>query len=104
MGLARRQRARPQHGGGEIRRRPGTGSIASPSSTAGGRTPAPNGRTIACHTDIKADPGLVTDLLVLDPKEKVVYARNNRKEMIGGKLNWTAPALLVCGDELKYCV
>ena len=65
---------------------------------------APNGRTIACHTDIKNDPGLVNDLLVLDPKEQVVYDKRNRKEMIGDRLNWTAPALLVCGDELKYCV
>jgi hypothetical protein len=65
---------------------------------------APHGRTIACHEDIKADAKLVTEALVYDEAEKVVYARNNRKEMIGGKLNWTAPALLVCGDELKYCV
>ncbi len=65
---------------------------------------APNGRTIACHTDIKNDPGLVNDLLVLDPKEQVVYDKRDRKEMIGDRLNWTAPALLVCGDELKYCV
>ena len=65
---------------------------------------APNGRTVACHTDIKNDPGLVTDLLVLDPKEQVVYDKRNRKEMIGDRLNWTAAALLVCGDELKYCV
>jgi hypothetical protein len=47
---------------------------------------APNGRTIACHTDIKNDPGLVTDLLVLDPKEKIVYDKRNRKEMIGDRL------------------
>ena len=65
---------------------------------------APNGRTIACHTDIKNDPGLVNDLLVLDPKEQIVYDKRNRKEIIGDRLNWTAPALLVCGDELKYCV
>jgi hypothetical protein len=65
---------------------------------------APNGRTIACHEDIKADAKLVTEALVYDEAEKIVYARNNRKEMIDGKLNWTAPALLVCGDELKYCL
>ena len=65
---------------------------------------APRGRTIACHEDIRADPKLVTDALVYDEAEKIVYAKNNRKEMIGGKLNWTAPALLVCGDELKYCL
>ncbi len=43
-------------------------------------------------------------MLFYDDAEKVVYAKNNRKEMVGGTLNWTAPALLVCGDELKYCV
>ena len=55
---------------------------------------APSGRTIACHEDIKADPRLVTEALVYDDAEKIVYAKNNRKEMINGKLNWTAPALL----------
>ena len=64
----------------------------------------PGGRTIACHDDVKANPGLINDDLVLDDKEGVVYAKNNRKELIDGKCNWTAPALLVCGDSLKYCV
>ena len=54
---------------------------------------APNGRTIASHDDIKKDPTIVTGALVYDDAEKVVYAKNNRKEMVGGKLNWTAPAL-----------
>lgn len=65
---------------------------------------APGGRTIACHEDIRQNPGLVNDDLVLDEKEGVVYAKNNRKEMIDGKANWTAPVQLVCGDELKYCL
>ncbi len=52
---------------------------------------APRGRTIACHEDIRADPKLVTDALLYDEAEKIVYAKNNRKEMIAGKLNWTAP-------------
>jgi hypothetical protein len=65
---------------------------------------APNGRTIASHDDIKKDPTLVTGVLVFDEAEKVVYAKNNRKEMIGGKLNWMAPALLVCGDDIPGVV
>ncbi|MCY3018075.1 MAG: hypothetical protein NTW87_03465 [Planctomycetota bacterium] len=64
----------------------------------------PGGRTIASHEDIKADPNIVTETLVYDEAEKVVYDKRNRKEIIDGKLNWTAPALLVCGDSLKYCV
>ncbi len=65
---------------------------------------APNGRTIASHDDIRKDPTIVTGVLVYDEAEKVVYAKNNRKEMIGGKLNWTAPALLVCGDDIPGVV
>lgn len=59
-----------------------------------------SGRTIASHDDIKADPKIVSEALFYDEAEKVVYAKNNRKEMIGGKLNWMAPALLVCGDDI----
>jgi hypothetical protein len=68
--------------------------------------PATNaaGRAIASHHDIRANPGLITNNLAFDPKEGVVYANDNRKELISGKVNWTAPALLVCGDELKYCL
>lgn len=65
---------------------------------------APGGRTIACHEDIRANPGLVNDNLALDDKAGVVYAKDNRLEIVNGKANWTAPALLVCGDELKYCL
>ncbi len=60
---------------------------------------APGGRTIAGEDDIKADPALITDGLVLDEARKVYYHKDNRFEVIGGRANWTAPAFLVCGDE-----
>ncbi|MBE3070633.1 MAG: transglutaminase domain-containing protein, partial [Planctomycetes bacterium] len=60
---------------------------------------APGGRTIASQDDIKANPGLVSDGLVLDKSRQVYYHAGNAFEVIDGKANWTAPAFLVCGDE-----
>lgn len=59
---------------------------------------APGGRTIASEEDIKANPKLVTDDLVLDEARKVYFHAGNRFENIDGKANWRAPAFLVCGD------
>ncbi len=59
---------------------------------------APGGRTIAGQEDIKKNPALVKDL-VFDKSRKVYYAKDNRFEIINGKANWLAPALLVCGDD-----
>ena len=60
---------------------------------------APGGRTIAGEEDIKADPALVTDGLVLDPARGVYYHKGDRFEVLGGKANWRAPSFLGCGDE-----
>ncbi|HUU09551.1 MAG TPA: hypothetical protein VM431_03320 [Phycisphaerae bacterium] len=60
---------------------------------------APGGRTIAAQSDIKANPALITDGLVLDDARKVWYHKDNRFEVVDGKANWTAPAFLICGDE-----
>lgn len=66
---------------------------------------APGGRTIACQDDLAKDlKGLLTDSFLLDPARKVVYARNDRLEMAGDKLNWQAPAQLTCGDTLEGIV
>jgi len=62
---------------------------------------APGGRTIAGQDDIKANPALVTEGLVLDKSRQVYYHAGNAFEVIGGKANWTAPAFLVCGDEAE---
>lgn len=59
---------------------------------------APGGRTIAGQEDIKRDASLVTDL-VFDKSRKVYYQPANQFEIINDRANWTAPALLVCGDQ-----
>jgi hypothetical protein len=61
---------------------------------------APGGRTVAGQQDIKATPSLVSDAFVFDEGRKVWYLKDNRFEYLGDKVNWTAPAFLVCGDEL----
>jgi hypothetical protein len=61
---------------------------------------APNGRTIACQDDLAKDPTLVNEAMMLDPVAQVVFDKNDRREMIKGNLNWTAPAILTCGDGL----
>ncbi len=66
-------------------------------------TPAPNfpgGRTIASQEDLKANPALVTDGFVMDQERKVCYHKGNRFDYVGDKVNWTAPAFMVCGDTL----
>jgi len=62
---------------------------------------APGGRTVANQADIKADPALVTERLVLDKGRRVYYHAGNRFEVINDKANWTAPAFLLCGDQPK---
>jgi hypothetical protein len=61
---------------------------------------APGGRTIAGQEDIRANPGLVTEAFVFDPARAVCYHRDNRFDYVGDKVNWTAPAFMVCGDTL----
>jgi len=62
---------------------------------------APDGRTIAGEGDLTRNmQALVAGAFVLDPSRRVVYAKNNQFELIGDKANWTAPALLNCGDTL----
>ena len=58
------------------------------------------GRTIASQADIKATPDLITEGFFFDPARKVCYPKDNRFEVIGEKANWTAPAFLVCGDDI----
>jgi hypothetical protein len=53
---------------------------------------APGGCTIASQEDIVASPSLL-DAFTLDGTRGVVYYRD-------GALDWTAPAYLVCGDDL----
>jgi len=53
---------------------------------------APGGYTIAGQEDLIADPSLL-DAFALDGGRRVVYHRD-------GPLDWTAPAYLVCGDDL----
>jgi len=65
---------------------------------------APGGRTIASQDDIKAMPALVTDGFHMDQERKVCYHKDNRFEYLGGKVNWTAPAFMVCGDGLDGVV
>ena len=62
---------------------------------------APNGRTIACQNDLAANPNLVNEDMMYDPVSQMCYDKQDRREMIKGKLNWTAPVLLTCGDELS---
>jgi len=61
---------------------------------------SPDGRTIAGQEDIKANPLLVTDGFRMDHARKVCYHANNRFDYLGDKVNWTAPAFMVCGDTL----
>ncbi len=61
---------------------------------------ASDGRTIAGQEDIRANPALVTDAFVTDSERKVCYHQDNRFEFIRDKVNWTAPAFMVCGDTL----
>jgi hypothetical protein len=66
---------------------------------------APGGRTIAGEDDLNANAQtLITDAFVLDKSRGVVYPKDNQFEMIGEKANWTAPALLVCGDTVQGVV
>jgi len=58
------------------------------------------GRTIASQEDIKTNPLLVTDGFQMDQARKVCYHRDNRFDYVGEKVNWTAPAFMVCGDTL----
>jgi len=65
---------------------------------------APGGRTIASQEDIIASPALVSDAFVMDQGRKVCYLKDNRFEYLGDKVNWTAPAFMVCGDDLPGVV
>jgi hypothetical protein len=65
---------------------------------------ASNGRTIASQADLRASPAILQDGFVLDPARKVVYRADNRAEMVGDVANWTAPAFLVCGDDIPGIV
>lgn len=61
----------------------------------------PGKRTIAGQDDLAAHPKeLILDAFVLDKSRKVFYAKDNQFELIGDKVNWQAPAFLVCGDGL----
>ncbi len=62
---------------------------------------APAGRTIASQEEIRANPALVTDAFVLDPARSVCYHKDNRFDYAGERVNWTAPAFMVCGDTLE---
>ncbi|MFI5379389.1 MAG: hypothetical protein ACHRHE_08830 [Tepidisphaerales bacterium] len=62
---------------------------------------APGGRTIAGEADLTRNAqALIADAFVLDKGRGAVYAKDNRFEMVGEKANWTAPALLSCGDTI----
>jgi hypothetical protein len=60
----------------------------------------PRRRTIAGQEDIRANPALVTDGFVMDEERKVAYHKDNRFGYVGEKVHWTAPAFMVCGDDL----
>ena len=62
---------------------------------------SPGGRTIASQEDIRANPELVTDAFTMDSARNVCYHKNNRLDYVGDKVNWTAPAFMVCGDTLE---
>ena len=64
-----------------------------PDSTSAGKW------TIAGQEDIKAHPSLLTEGLVFDEARRVWYFAGDRFEIRDGRANWTAPALLVCGDS-----
>lgn len=65
---------------------------------------APGGRTVASQNDIKSNPDLVSKGLVYDKGRRVYYFPGNQFEVIDGKANWTAPAMLNCGDTPKGVV
>lgn len=60
----------------------------------------PGGRTIASQEDIRAQPALATEAFEIDSARKVLYQKGDRFEMRGEKANWTAPAFLLCGDDM----
>jgi hypothetical protein len=60
----------------------------------------PGGRTIAGQEDLRANPALLTDGFVMDQKRNVCYHKDNRFGYVGDRVHWTAPAFLVCGDDL----
>jgi len=62
---------------------------------------SPGGRTIADQESLKANPQWVTDALQMDAARKVLYLKDNRFDYAGDKVNWTAPAFLVCGDTIS---
>lgn len=62
---------------------------------------APGGRTVAAQDDIKADASLVRGAFQFDGARRVWYFKGNRFDYIGERVNWTAPAFLVCGDSLE---
>jgi len=62
---------------------------------------SPGGRTIASQEDIRANPELVTGAFFMDSARNVCYHKNNRLDYVGDKVNWTAPAFMVCGDTLE---
>ncbi|MBN1419203.1 MAG: hypothetical protein JXP34_10530, partial [Planctomycetes bacterium] len=55
---------------------------------------APGGRTIAGQEDIRGNPALASEGLVMDEERKVAYHPDDRFEFLGDKANWTAPAFL----------
>ena len=61
---------------------------------------APGGRTIAGQEDIRANPALLSEGFVMDQERKVCYHKDNRFGYAAGTIHWTAPAFLVCGDDL----
>ena len=65
---------------------------------------APGARTIAGQQDIRANPALLTDGFVMDQDRQVCYHKDNRFGYAAGKIHWTAPAFLVCGDDLPGIV
>lgn len=59
----------------------------------------PDRWTIASQEDIKANPELVTKAIILDQARKVWYFRHHPLTIRDGRVDWQAPALLVCGDN-----
>ena len=60
---------------------------------------APGGWTLAGQEDIKTQPSLLKEGLTFDEARRVWYFAGDRFEIREGRANWTAPALLVCGDS-----
>lgn len=61
----------------------------------------PQRRTIAGQEDIRANPELVNEQFVMDAERRVCYHKDNQFAYVGDKVNWTAPAFMVCGDTLE---